>query len=118
MRAVLATGCIALLLAMTLSPARARDDGRHASSPLKAWFDQLASGKGLCCSFADGHEVRDVDWDIDGDHYRVRVDGEWIAVPPDALISEPNKFGRPVVWPYKDGDGHMLIRCFLPGGGA
>ena len=24
----------------------ARDDGRFANSPLKQWFDQLASGKG------------------------------------------------------------------------
>jgi hypothetical protein len=31
----------------------ARDDGRYANSPLKFWFDQLASGKGFCCSFAD-----------------------------------------------------------------
>jgi hypothetical protein len=31
----------------------ARDDGRFADSPLKPWFDRLASGRGLCCSFAD-----------------------------------------------------------------
>ena len=36
----------------------ARDDGRFANSPLKPWFDRLASGKGLCCSFADGATVR------------------------------------------------------------
>jgi hypothetical protein len=36
----------------------ARDDGRFANSPLKTWFDRLASGKGLCCSFADGATVR------------------------------------------------------------
>jgi hypothetical protein len=41
----------------------ARDDGRFANSPLKPWFDRLASGKGLCCSFADGATVQDVDWD-------------------------------------------------------
>jgi hypothetical protein len=41
----------------------ARDDGRFANSPLKPWFDRLASGKGLCCSFADGFSVQDVDWD-------------------------------------------------------
>jgi hypothetical protein len=41
----------------------ARDDGRFANSPLKPWFDRLASGKGLCCSFADGLSVQDVDWD-------------------------------------------------------
>ena len=38
----------------------ARDDGRFANSPLKPWFDRLASGKGLCCSFADGFSVQDV----------------------------------------------------------
>ena len=41
----------------------ARDDGRFANSPLKPWFDRLASGKGLCCSFADGFSVQDVDWE-------------------------------------------------------
>ena len=30
-----------------------RDNGRYANSPLKSWFDRLASGNGLCCSFAD-----------------------------------------------------------------
>ena len=34
----------------------------HTNSPLKPWFDRLASGKGLCCSFADGFSVQDVDW--------------------------------------------------------
>jgi hypothetical protein len=33
----------------------ARDpDGRYANSPLKGWFDSLHSGKGPCCSDADG----------------------------------------------------------------
>ena len=41
--------------------ALARDDGRFANSQLKPWFDKLASGKGLCCSFADGFKVEDVD---------------------------------------------------------
>ena len=55
----------------------ARDpDGRYANSPLKQWFDQLASGKGLCCSFADGVSVQDVDWDTQDGSYRVRLQGE------------------------------------------
>src|SRR6516162_11373916 len=54
-----------------------RDDGRYANSPLKSWFDRLASGKGLCCSFADGFRVDDVDWDTQDGHYRVRLNGEW-----------------------------------------
>jgi hypothetical protein len=49
----------------------ARGDGRFANSPLKPWFDRLASGNGLCCSFADGFSVQDVDWDTQDGHYRV-----------------------------------------------
>jgi hypothetical protein len=98
--------------------ALARDDGRYANSPLKSWFDQLASAKGLCCSFADGFSVDDVDWDTQDSHYRVRLNGEWIVVPDDAVVTEPNKFGRAVVWPYMGTDGQTQIRCFLPGAGA
>jgi hypothetical protein len=96
----------------------ARDDGRFANSPLKAWFDRLASGKGLCCSFADGVSVQDVDWDTQNGHYRVRLEGQWIVVPDAALVTEPNRFGPAVVWPYKDSDGTTQIRCFIPGTGA
>lgn len=96
----------------------ARDDGRYANSPLKSWFDQLASGKGLCCSFADGLRVEDVDWDTQDGHYRVRLNGEWIVVPDTAIVTEPNRFGPAVVWPYMNSDGQTQIRCFLPGSGA
>jgi hypothetical protein len=98
--------------------ALARDDGRYASSPLKSWFDRLASGKGLCCSFADGFRVDDVDWDTQDGHYRVRLNGEWIVVPDNAVVTEPNKFGPAVVWPYMGTDGQTQIRCFLPGAGG
>ena len=94
--------------------ARARDDGRYANSPLKGWFDQLASGKGLCCSFADGFSVQDVDWDTLDGRYRVRLHGEWVVVPDNALVTEPNRFGPAVVWPYTDAEGTTQIRCFLP----
>jgi len=96
----------------------ARDDGRYANSPLKSWFDQLASGNGLCCSFADGLRVDNVDWDTQDGHYRVRLYGEWIVVPDNAVVTEPNKFGPAVVWPYMGTDGQTQIRCFLPGAGA
>ena len=96
----------------------ARDDGRYANSPLKSWFDRLASGNGLCCSFADGFRVDDVDWDTQDGHYRVRLNGEWIVVPDSSVVSEPNKFGPAVVWPYMGTDGQTQIRCFLPGTGV
>jgi hypothetical protein len=84
----------------------------------KSWFDRLASGNGLCCSFADGFRVDDVDWDTQDSHYRVRLHGEWIVVPDNAVVTEPNKFGPAVVWPYMGTDGQTEIRCFLPGAGA
>jgi hypothetical protein len=108
----------AAILAVFLCPAGARDDGRYANDPLKPWFDHLASGRGLCCSFADGRAIDDPDVDTDGNHYRVRIDGTWIVVPDNAVVTEPNKFGQAVVWPYTDGSGQTQIRCFLPGGGV
>jgi hypothetical protein len=109
------TLCISAFVPNNLS---ARDDGRYANSPLKQWFDRLASGRGLCCSFADGVSVEDVDWDSQDGRYRVRVQGQWIVVPDAALVTEPNRFGPAVVWPYLDGNGVMQIRCFLPGAGT
>jgi hypothetical protein len=109
---------IAILLFGSLASAGARDDGRYANSPLKSWFDRLASNKGLCCSFADGFRVDNVDWDTQDGRYRVRLNGEWIVVPDDAVVTEPNKFGPAVVWPYMGTDGQTQIRCFLPGAGA
>jgi hypothetical protein len=55
------------------TPLYARDDGRFTNSPLKEWFDRLASRSGLCCAFADGVSVQDVDWDSQEGHYRVRL---------------------------------------------
>jgi hypothetical protein len=97
------------------TPSEARDpDGRYANSPLKQWFDSLRSGKGPCCSDADGSAVSDVDWESKDGHYRVRVDGEWHDVPDDAVITEPNRVGRTMVWPIRGYYG-LSIRCFMPG---
>lgn len=104
----------ALLAALSFHNAVARDDGRYANSPLKGWFDGLRSGRGPCCSDADGFAVSDPDWDLEGTHYRVRLDGQWIVVPDDAVITEPNRAGRTMVWPIKGSLG-TSIRCFMPG---
>ena len=100
--------------AVVAGSALARDDGRYANSPLKRWFDSLKSGKGPCCSDADGAVVADVDWESNDGHYRVRLEGQWIDVPDDAVITEPNQAGRTMVWPVRDSRG-ISIRCFLPG---
>ena len=111
----LKTAAVLLVSAAVIAGnAFARDDGRYAGSPLKSWFDSLRSGKGPCCSDADGSAVADVDWESKGGHYRVRLDGQWIDVPDDAVITEPNRAGRTMVWPMRDAVG-TSIRCFLPG---
>jgi hypothetical protein len=102
---------LALILLLVCTPALAHD----ANHPeLNSWFDHLASGKGLCCSFADGHAVADPDWDSKDGHYRVRLDNQWIVVPDDAVITEPNRAGRTMVWTWFV-NGERAIRCFMPG---
>lgn len=110
---------IALVLAtiiLMLERANARDNGRFAGAnpELKAWFDSLRSGRGPCCSDADGTALSDVDWETRNGHYRVRIDGQWIDVPDDAVLTGPNRVGRTMVWPmYRD--GKVTPRCFMPG---
>ena len=105
----------ALLLAMASQIVQARDRGQYAANPdIKAWFDGLASRKGPCCSDADGSAVSDVDWETHGGRYRVRIDGEWVDVPDEAVITEPNRVGRTMVWPIRGYLG-LTIRCFMPG---
>ena len=123
-----ALGCaLAILFALPVQRAHARDLDGHwaAADPDKhAWFDSLKSGRGLCCSFVDGSQVDDADWDTLGkaddvnSGYRVRLGGVWLDVPSAAMVTVPNKYGQAVVWPYNDSDGNQQIRCFLPGAGA
>lgn len=104
-------------------------DGRYAASPLHEWFNHLASkGGGPCCSQSDGATVEDPDWETVGNnpsvHFRVRLEGQWVDVPDDRVITEPNKSGKTMVWPVRYGDysqggpEHVRfeIRCFMPGG--
>ena len=108
-------GFVVLLLPLAAYPGHARDpDGRFAGSPLNQWFDTLKSAKGPCCSDADGTAVSDVDWESGNGHYRVRIEGEWVDVPEDAVITEPNRAGRTMVWPIRGYLG-LSIRCFMPG---
>jgi hypothetical protein len=103
-----------VLVLAFIGAVQARDDGRYSQSPLKPWFDSLKSGKGLCCSFADGYVVSDPDWESKSGHYRVRIDDKWVDVPDDAVITEPNRVGRTMVWPMRGALG-ISIRCFMPG---
>jgi hypothetical protein len=109
-----------IVVSLLVGAVQARDDGRYMQSPLKPWFDSLRSGKGPCCSDADGFAISDPDWESKNGHYRVRIEKEWIEVPDDAVITEPNRVGRTMVWPIKGALGisiqlharqHDLIRA-------
>jgi hypothetical protein len=113
---------VLVVTARMLAPhaAAARDvDGRYAGSPLHSWFEGLHSGRGMCCSDADGTALSDVDWETRESHYRVRIEGQWWDVPDEAVITEPNRAGRTMVWPiyYRTVNTPLRIeiRCFMPG---
>jgi hypothetical protein len=120
--------CALSLIALAASFGHARDRGQfvNTNAELKAWFDGLRSGKGPCCSDADGSAISDADWESKGGHYRVHVprygyvlDGQpqelvWVDVPEEAVIAEPNRVGRTMVWPIYGYMG-VTIRCFMPG---
>ena len=86
----------------------------HEHPELNSWYESLHSGKGPCCDGSDAKRVDDVDWESKDGHYRVRIDGEWVDVPNEAIVDGPNRAGRTMVWPYYL-DGHPRARCFMPG---
>ncbi|GAC1325889.1 MAG: hypothetical protein NVSMB28_21280 [Collimonas sp.] len=86
----------------------------RARPELDSWFNRLKSDKGLCCSYADGEALSEVDWKSEDGHYKVRLKDQWIDVPDDAVIKEPNLAGQTWVWPLH-GIGGVTIRCFMVG---
>jgi hypothetical protein len=64
MKRILLGLTVGFSFAFAIVSATARDlDSRDAHSPLHDWFNHLASGKGLCCSMADGETIVDPDWE-------------------------------------------------------
>lgn len=92
-------------------PSAAHD---HSRPDLNGWFKSLQSKKGPCCDGSDYKRVENPDWEAKGGKYRVRLKGQWVDVPDEAVLSEPNKVGPPLVWPVEYPSG-IQIRCFLPG---
>jgi hypothetical protein len=89
---------------------------------LDHWFESLRSSNGSpCCSTVDGTEVRDIDWDTTVEngksHYRVHIEGKWIVVRDFQVVTEPNRYGGPIVWVHH-ADGKPVVRCFMPGAGG
>ena len=116
---------IAVLFLAPSHLAAAADHGQlgPTSPEMKAWANSLQNklSEG-CCSTADGWKPEAVEYDMRGNKYRVKIEGQWYDVPANAMIDLPNKFGFPVVWYYKTWDNgirpSISIRCFIPGAGG
>lgn len=83
---------------------------------LDDWYHGLHSDAGnWCCEGKEAIHLADIDWESKDGHYRVRVDGQWWDVPEGAVISKPNRDGRPLVWMNGGYGGFTGPRCFMPG---
>ena len=100
------------------TPALAHDNGQfgNVSPEIRAWFKGVKSPTGVpCCDIADGHRT---EYDMRQNQYWVPIDGKWLAVPRQAVVIDlGNPTGDAVVW-YSIYNGRVIIRCFVPGGGA
>ena len=116
----------AFALTFVLSqPVAAADHGQLGPTPpdVKTWAGTLTNKlREGCCSTADGWKPEEVEYDMKGNKYRVKIDGEWYEVPPDAVVDVPNRFGFAVVWYYRSWlngiKPSVSIRCFIPGAGG
>lgn len=106
---------LSLFAAAFVVPAHGRDlTGQYAQSPNSEWIKSLRNKSGTpCCDVADGHRLEDVDWRGEPDGtYSVRIDGNWVKLSQDQILTEPNKIGVTMVWVYMG-----RVTCFLAGAG-
>lgn len=89
----------------------------HSRPSLDDWFGSLQSQYGTCCGGpkVDATTLDGPDWDSKDGKYRVRLEGQWIHVPDGAVLHQPNKDGRTLVWATKGYGGIITVRCFMPG---
>ena len=100
-----------LWLACGVTAASAHDQHRPGLNP---WYQSLKSGRGPCCDGSDHKPLPEVDWEKREGRYWVRVEGQWVVVPDDAVLPGPNLDGRTLVWHFVGTSG-IYIRCFAPG---
>jgi hypothetical protein len=106
---------LALGLAIGFAALKVANAHDHGRPELDAWFKGLSSrAKAACCDGSDATRLDDIDWESRAGRYRVRIQGEWIDVPEDAVVDGPNRAGPAMVWPVRGYLG-LTIRCFMPG---
>jgi hypothetical protein len=96
---------VILLAAAAAVPASARFVGVEPvqySPEVHDWIRALkAPGQVVaCCDFNDGDFAQqDIRTGADGgQHWFTTIRGEWFEVPDEAVVTEPNLLGRPIVW--------------------
>jgi hypothetical protein len=97
------------------TPAGGHDNGQftNVSPAVQNWFHNVRSPSGVpCCDIADGHRT---EFQMRKNEYWVPINGTWMPVPPQAVVSNSgNPVGDAVVW-YSIYGGRVMIRCFVPG---
>lgn len=99
--------------------AHAGDNGQYAQvdQATRDWFKSLRGNNGngvLCCDLADGRTLLDPEWECKSEtECAVKMDGDWVTVPPEAIIhpkNRPASISFAVVWAW---NGRII--CFLAG---
>lgn len=112
-RFVPVTVLVAFILACAWSYAHPHD---RLHPELDQWFMGLTNKvKTPCCDGSEAMRMEDVDWESRDGHYRVKLEGEWVDVPDNAVVQEPNRLGPTLVWPWRRNGKLDQVRCFLPG---
>ena len=106
---------VALGILLFAAASQARNYGQYGnlSPAVRTWIESLTDNLHVpCCAIADG-SVPEA-WEMQKDHYRVKIYGEWLVVPDMAVIKGPNRLGHAVVW-VDESEDMLGVRCFLPG---
>jgi hypothetical protein len=97
---------------LALVPAWAHD---HSNPANNEWLKQQRNQNGnLCCDGDDWTRADDLEWSAESGRYKVKVEGQWLDVPPEALTQAPNKMGHVLVW-LRRLNGQPVVFCFAPG---
>ena len=109
---------LAVLFAVLAPPTMARDNGQwqNVKPEIREWIRGLKNKAGHgCCDEADGFGAEELEWNARSGTYSVVIEGKRHVVPPEAVLTEPNRIGRAMVWYVKDEAGAVIIRCFIAG---